>query len=121
MKPICYFYILKCSDKTKYYGQTNNLIERLIEHSKGHVWSTKNKRPIELIYYEELNTRSEALRRERFNGILRKECLGYLKYKKQDLTKIQQKVNEFLNYYHNKRPHLSLGMKTPAEFTQCRI
>ena len=58
---------------------------------------------------------------ERFNGILRKECLGYLKYKKQDLPKIQEKVNKFLIYYHTKRPHLSLGMQTPAEFTQCRI
>lgn len=58
---------------------------------------------------------------ERFNGILRKECLGYTTYKKQDLNKIQEKVNQFLNYYHTKRPHLSLDMKTPEEFTQCRI
>jgi len=58
---------------------------------------------------------------ERFNGILRKECLGHLNYKKQDLLKVQQKVNEFLNYYHTKRPHLSLNMLTPAEFAQCRI
>ena len=58
---------------------------------------------------------------ERFNGILRKECLGYTAYKKHDLAKIQQKVNDFLNYYHTKRPHLSLGMKTPTEFAQCRI
>ncbi len=58
---------------------------------------------------------------ERFNGILRKECLGHLKYKKQDLTKVQEKVNQFLVYYHTKRPHLSLDMKTPYEFNQCRI
>jgi len=59
---------------------------------------------------------------ERFNGILRKECLGHISYKKQDLHKVQHKVNEFLNYYHTKRPHLSLNLKTPAEFTaQCRI
>jgi len=53
---------------------------------------------------------------ERFNGILRKECLGYGTYKLQDLNRIQEKVNQFLNYYHTKRPHLSLNMKTPAEF-----
>ena len=58
---------------------------------------------------------------ERFNGILRKECLGYAKYKKKDLNKVQQHVNEYLDYYHNKRPHLSLNMKTPKEFIQCRI
>lgn len=53
---------------------------------------------------------------ERFNGILRKECLGYAHYKKKDIQKIQERVNEFLVYYHTKRPHLSLNMKTPAEF-----
>lgn len=58
---------------------------------------------------------------ERFNGILRKECLGHLTYKKEDLNKVQEKVNQFLHYYHTKRPHLSLNMLTPQEFTQCRI
>lgn len=53
---------------------------------------------------------------ERFNGILRKECLGYVKYKKKDKEKVQKKVDEFLVYYHTKRPHLSLNMKTPFEF-----
>lgn len=53
---------------------------------------------------------------ERFNGILRKECPGYVKYKQTDKDKVQQKVDEYLVYYHTKRPHLSLSMKTPAEF-----
>lgn len=53
---------------------------------------------------------------ERFNGILRKECLGYHTYNIDNLSKIQQKVNQFLDYYHNKRPHLSLNMLTPSEF-----
>ncbi len=53
---------------------------------------------------------------ERFNGILRKECLGYLHYRAGQLEEVQSKVDEFLTYYHTKRPHLSLGMKTPSEF-----
>lgn len=53
---------------------------------------------------------------ERFNGILRKECVGHHKYKKKDLEYVQRKVDEYLDYYHNKRPHLSLDMKTPSEF-----
>jgi len=53
---------------------------------------------------------------ERFNGILRKECLGYLKYKVTDLDYIQAKVDDFINYYHTKRPHLALNMQTPYEF-----
>lgn len=58
---------------------------------------------------------------ERFNGILRKECLGYLKYKPKDIPELQERVNEFLNYYHNERPHLSLGMKTPKEYLMSHL
>lgn len=58
---------------------------------------------------------------ERFNGILRKECLGYLKYKKTDIRQVQERVDEYLDYYHNKRPHLSLDMKTPNEFAMSHL
>lgn len=58
---------------------------------------------------------------ERFNGILRKECVGYLHYKKKDLLRLQNKVNQYLEYYHSKRPHLSLNMKTPNEFTMSHL
>lgn len=78
------------------------------EYAVKHIPSIRTARPYK---------KNEQAFIERFNGILRKECLGYLKYKKQDLDKVQQKVNEFLIYYHTKRPHLSLDMKTPVEFT----
>lgn len=59
---------------------------------------------------------------ERFNGILRKECVGHIHYQKKDMDKLQNYINEFIEYYHNKRPHLSLNMLTPAEFSNlCRI
>jgi len=58
---------------------------------------------------------------ERFNGILRKECLGYLKYKHKDIPELQVRVNEFLDYYHNERPHLSLNMLTPKEFAMSHL
>lgn len=58
---------------------------------------------------------------ERFNGILRKECLGYPKYRQKDLNIVQEKVNQYLDYYHNHRPHLSLGMKTPKEFAMSHL
>ena len=79
MDLIYYAYILKCNDGTKYYGHTTNLIKRLMEHAKGRVYSTKNKQP-ELVYYEELNSRSEAFRREaQFkNGKTRKKTIEEL-------------------------------------------
>ena len=58
---------------------------------------------------------------ERFNGILRKECVGYLHYKKKDLSELQQRVDNYLEYYHTKRPHLSLGMKTPKQFAMSHL
>lgn len=58
---------------------------------------------------------------ERFNGILRKECLGYGKYKKRHLPILQRKLDEFVRYYHNERPHLSLNMLTPSEFAMSHL
>jgi len=58
---------------------------------------------------------------ERFNGILRKECLGYAKYKKKHLPALQKRLDEFLDYYHNIRPHLSLDMKTPNNFAMSHL
>lgn len=56
---------------------------------------------------------------ESFNRTLRKECLGWTKYKKQDLYRIRQKVLQFLDFYNNHRPHLSLNLATPKSV--CRI
>lgn len=58
---------------------------------------------------------------ERFNGILRKECLGYGKYKPRDIPELQKKVDEYLEYYNTKRPHLSLNMKTPKEYAMSHL
>lgn len=83
------------------------------EYAIKHIQSIRTARPYK---------KNEQAFIERFNGILRKECLGYITYKKEDLIKVQEKVNQFLFYYHTKRPHLSLNMKTPAEFAElCRI
>ncbi len=58
---------------------------------------------------------------ERFNGILRKECVGHIKYKKSDLPWLQQKINDYLHYYHHERPHLSLNMLTPHQFAMSHL
>jgi transposase InsO family protein len=53
---------------------------------------------------------------ERFNGILRKECLGYGPYRPEQIPELQKPLDEFMRYYFEKRPHLSLKMMTPKEF-----
>ncbi len=63
MNQIYYAYILQCNNNTKYYGHMNNLIERIKDHIRGRVCSTRNKQP-ELVYYEEFNSCSQAFKRE---------------------------------------------------------
>jgi len=53
---------------------------------------------------------------ESFNRSLRKECLGWSKYREKDLPSLSKELDDYLVYYHTKRPHMSLDMKTPDEF-----
>lgn len=49
-----------------YKGCTFDLKRRLKEHKLGKVISTKNKRPIKLIFYEAYLLKADAKRREKF-------------------------------------------------------
>ena len=50
---------------------------------------------------------------ESFNRSLRKECLGWSKYKASEIPQLTLLVEEWLRYYHYVRPHISLGMRPP--------
>ena len=50
---------------------------------------------------------------ESFNRSLRKECLGWSKYKTRDLPMLENELKDYLEYYHSKRAHLALNLKTP--------
>ena len=50
---------------------------------------------------------------ESFNRTLRKECLGWRKWRTEELHQAQAHVTIFLERYHYHRPHLGLGMQTP--------
>ena len=62
-----YTYVLQSDDfKRNYYGSCHNMDERLNEHNKGKVKSTKPFKPWKIIYFEKFETRSEAYQRELF-------------------------------------------------------
>ena len=62
-----YVYILRSqSDGKLYIGYTMNLNNRLQEHERGEVVSTKPRRPLELIFYEAYRSMEDAKRRERY-------------------------------------------------------
>ncbi|HRY11949.1 MAG TPA: GIY-YIG nuclease family protein [Syntrophomonadaceae bacterium] len=61
-----YVYILKCRDDTYYTGYTVEVDRRLQEHQNGLASKyTRGRTPVELVYVEELPTKSAALQRER--------------------------------------------------------
>jgi len=60
-----YFYVLQSQkDGRLYYGFTADLELRMGNHVDGKVKSTKNRRPMVLVYYESYRTKDEAIRRE---------------------------------------------------------
>jgi putative endonuclease len=62
-----YTYVLKSKKDTNlYYGYTKDLAQRFEEHRRGKVESTKNRRPLVLVYYEACLTQTDALQRERY-------------------------------------------------------
>jgi len=74
-----YVYLLKSKKDNKLYlGSTNDLERRLKEHNDGKVFSTKPRRPFELIYYEAYKSEKDARYREK-NLKLRSRAYTQLK------------------------------------------
>ncbi|MBQ8802769.1 MAG: GIY-YIG nuclease family protein [Tyzzerella sp.] len=60
-----YTYILECKDGTFYTGWTNDLEKRLKNHNDGKgAKYTKARLPVSLVYYEEFQTKEDAMSRE---------------------------------------------------------
>ena len=52
-------------DNSLYVGFTDDLRVRLVKHNQGLVKSTKNLRPLILVYYEAYRSKKDALIREK--------------------------------------------------------
>jgi len=60
-----FVYLLRCQDNTLYTGYTTNPDRRLKEHNNGEgARYTSARTPVELVYKEAHDSRSEACRRE---------------------------------------------------------
>jgi len=60
-----YVYILKSKKDNKLYiGRTDNLNQRMNDHSLGKVVSTNHRRPLVLVYYEAYRNREDSKNRE---------------------------------------------------------
>ena len=60
-----FVYILNCADGTLYTGITNDLDRRVKAHNAGTASKyTRVRRPVSIVYSEEVETKGDALRRE---------------------------------------------------------
>ena len=83
-----YIYVLySYKDNRLYTGFTSDLKKRVSMHKNGSVYSTKYRRPLELIYFEGCLSEMDAKRREKYlksgNGkiYLRNRLRNYFKDK----------------------------------------
>ncbi len=62
-----YTYVLQSERDVKFYaGFTQDLKLRFEQHNKGLVESTKDRRPIQLIYYQACIDKDDARKREKY-------------------------------------------------------
>ena len=62
-----YIYVLQSEkDGNLYTGFSKNLKQRFDLHIKGRVASTKNRRPLKLIYFEGCIEKDDAIKREKY-------------------------------------------------------
>jgi len=60
-----YFYVLECADSSYYAGYTNDLQKRLEAHNAGKgAKYTRARGPVQMIHYEEFDTKPEAMKAE---------------------------------------------------------
>jgi putative endonuclease len=77
-----YVYIIQSTDTYELYvGYTKDLKKRLVEHNTNKSFSTKNKGPWKLIYYESYRNKEDAIRREK-----------NLKYHGQALARLKKRI-----------------------------
>ena len=60
-----YTYMVQCRDGSLYTGYTTDVIRRTKEHNAGKgAKYTRSRRPVELVYYEEYDRKTDAMARE---------------------------------------------------------
>ena len=60
MKPF-HVYLLRCSDGSYYAGQTGDLDARMLQHAAGQIGYTSTRKPVELVWQGEFETREAAI------------------------------------------------------------
>lgn len=111
---------LRTSMKRRFNGYT-----RLIQTDGGPKFKDEFK--IHVLEYAERHRIARPYRKneqsfiESSNRSLRKECLGWARYRRAELPVPAEEVETHLEYYYKERPHISLGMRPPLEALEDRL
>ena len=62
--PFCTYILFSRRDHFLYIGYTSNIERRLKQHNAGETISTRNRRPLELVFCEFYIFKSDAIKRE---------------------------------------------------------
>ena len=91
---VYYTYMVKCSDGSLYTGYTNDLDRRVRAHNSGNgAKYTKSRRPVELVYYEEFDTKEEAMSREwHIKHLTRQQKMRLIKSRKTEILAENEKL-----------------------------
>lgn len=95
------YILVSKKDHKLYVGCTSNLVKRLERHNLGKVPSTKNRRPLELIYQEDFDNMGEAFNRERFL-----KSLWSARFKKNLLTRYLRRAKLRFASGKSSRPNI---------------
>ncbi|MGN0467059.1 MAG: GIY-YIG nuclease family protein [Lachnospiraceae bacterium] len=84
-----YTYLVECRDHTFYIGYTNNLDKRIKTHNEGKgAKYTRGRLPVILRYYEEYESKTEAMKREyELKKLTRKKKEELIKTFKKDIQR----------------------------------
>ena len=78
MRPF-YVYLLRCADASYYCGQTDSIEDRMQQHFSGEIGYTATRKPVELLWQGEFETRESAIAFEQ-------QIKGWSRAKKEALT-----------------------------------
>lgn len=102
-------YILRCSDRRYYTGQTDNLEYRFSQHQAGGYCDfTSRRRPVQLVWSQDFQTRFEALQAER-------QIKHWSRAKKEALIRGDWAALSYFAKPPSERPSTSLGTNGSSE------
>lgn len=83
-----YVYVIRSiKDGNLYIGSTIDLRRRMKDHNTGRVFSTKLRKPFELVYYEAYKVEKDARKRE-----------SNLKLRSRAFAQLKKRIKESLSY-----------------------